>query len=135
MKTNILVSRTIIQRSGFIRTAFTSLLQLVSIIHFNWAKINIKLTVIPNHYFVSGIAGSFTSTYNGEYVGFMNHFYDTNACTELSWKLLCKFISKFENFEPFLGTDWKVRLILIERNVQYFLFVFLHLYLQIYKNQ
>ena len=135
MKTNILVSRTIIQRSGFILTAFTSLLQLVYIIHFNWAKINIKLTVIPNHYFVSGIAGSFASTYNGEYVGFMNHFHNTNASTELSWKLLCKFISKFENFESFLRSDRKVWLILIKRYVKNFLFVFLHLYLQIYKNQ
>jgi hypothetical protein len=39
LKTKILVSNTMIHRSGFILTALTSLLQLVSIMHLSWAEL------------------------------------------------------------------------------------------------
>lgn len=42
LKTKILVSSTMIHRSGLILTAFTSLLQLVSMIHLSWAELSIQ---------------------------------------------------------------------------------------------
>lgn len=127
MKTKILVSKTIIQRSGLIRTALTSLLQLVSIMHFNWAKVKRKLTVIPNHHFVSRISRSLTPTNYCEYVCFMNHLYNTDSSSEFPWELFCDFITQLKYLKPLLSTNWEVWLILIEGYMKNFLLFFLHL--------
>ena len=83
LKTNILVSNTIIHRSGLILTALTSLLQLVSMMHLSCAELISIVTVVPDHDFVSWISRGLSTSNNGKNIGFMDHFDNTDAGSEL----------------------------------------------------
>ncbi len=94
--------------------------------HLSWAELLRKFTVVPDHDFVSGVARSFAPSNDGEYVGLMDHLYNTDSGSKLPGEFLTDLVTKFENFESFLGSDWEVGLVLVEGNVQNLLLIFLH---------
>ncbi len=57
----------------------------------------------------------------------MDHLYDSDAGSKLSWEFLTDLVAKFEYFETLLSSYWEVRLVLVKGNVQKLLLFFLHL--------
>lgn len=71
--------------SGLILTALTSLLQLVSMMHFNWAKlVKKKSTIVPDHDLISWVSWCFPTSNDSKNVSLVDHFYNANACSKLS---------------------------------------------------
>ena len=85
------------------------------------------LTIIPDHDFVTGIARGFAATYNSQNIGFVDHFDNANAGSELSGELLSNLVSQLKYLESFLSADREVGLVLVEWNVQNLLLIFLHI--------
>ena len=118
LKTNILVSSATTHRSGFILMVLTSDLQLVSMMHFSWAKLWMKLTVVPDHDFVFGVPWSFASTDQGEDIGFVDNLNDTDPSSELSREGFGDIFAQFVDSEPFLSADAEIGLVLVESDME-----------------
>ena len=88
-------------------------------------------TIIPDHQFILGVFGSFATTYNHEYISFMDHFNNADSSPQLSTHLLSDLCTQFEYFEALLGSDGEIWLILIEAYVKYLLFFTFHLYISL----
>lgn len=95
--------------------------------HLSWAELKIEDTIIPDHYFVSGVTRSFATSNYCKNICLMYHFDDPDASSELSWKFLTDFIAELEYFKTFLRSNREVGLVLVEWNVQNLLLIFLHL--------
>lgn len=92
-------------------------------------------TVIPDHHFILGISGRFTSSHNSKNISLVNHLYNTYAWSKLTINDGIYFLVKLEYLETFLRTDRKVCLILVKTDVDYLLFFLLHLIIIIINHQ
>ena len=85
-------------------------------------------TVVPDHEFVLGVAGSLSSSHHCKNVSFMDHFNDSDSCSEISGDDQFDFLIEFVYFKTLLGGDGEVGLILVEAGVYYLLFFFIFLH-------
>ena len=88
-----------------------------------------KITVIPNHQLIFGVARSLASPYQCYYIGPMHHLDDSYPCPKLPADLFCDLSSQSEYFESFLRPDCEIRLILVEANVYDLFTVHIMLYI------
>jgi hypothetical protein len=73
------------------------------------------------------MAGGLASSNQGEYVSFVNHLNDTDACPEIANQCQTDLFVKFEYFKAPLSADGEVSLILVEAYVNNLVFLSLHL--------
>lgn len=85
-------------------------------------------TVVPDHEFVLGMAGGLSSSHHCKNVGFVDHFNDSNSCSEITGDDQFYFLVKFIYFKALLCGDGEVGLILVEAGVYYLLFFFIFLH-------
>ena len=72
--------------------------------------------------------GGLASSHHGKDVGLVDHLDDADPCSEISGDDQLDFFVEFVYFEPLLGGNCEVGLILIEASVDDLLFVFLHVW-------
>lgn len=89
------------------------------------------ITIVPNHKLVFGVARSTPASHQREYVSFVDHFNNADSCPELSVYLLGDFMTELKYPESFLCANSEIWLILVETNVNYLLFLLIHLYIAV----
>jgi len=75
--------------------------------------------------------GSFAASHQREKIGFMDHLYNADACSEISVEGKRYFFLKLIDLEALLRADGKVGLVLIEADENDLVFLLLHYYYQL----